>query len=247
MTGGKGRVLVRAGSVSRLSVAQRREVMQQLRHCLRLGEDFTDFHRAARRLPEFRWVATAGAGRLLRSPTVFEDAVKLICTTNCSWRLTTLMIEHLVHIAGDRIQEGMHAFPTPAQLASLSERTVRDRVKAGYRSPYLIAFARAVASGTIDPESWRTSPLSTPELFREMLSVKGIGPYAAGNLLKLVGRYDELGLDSWVRKRFGELHRKGKPASDRIIERHYAPLGKWRGLFFWLDMTRERLERNVAL
>jgi hypothetical protein len=25
---------------------------------------------------------------------------------------------------------------------------------------------------------------------------------------------------------------------DSTIERHYAPYGKWRGLFFWLEMTR---------
>jgi len=31
-------------------------------------------------------------------------------------------------------------------------------------------------------------------------------PYAAGNLLKLIGRYDYLGLDSWVRAQWTRLH-----------------------------------------
>src|SRR6266545_2400997 len=46
-------------------------------------------------LPDLRWALARGAGRLLRSPTVFEDAVKTLCTTNCSWALTRLMVERL--------------------------------------------------------------------------------------------------------------------------------------------------------
>jgi hypothetical protein len=71
-----------------------------------------------------------------------------------------------------------------------------------------------------------------------MLKVKGIGPYAAGNLLKLVGRYDELGLDSWVRTQYARLHTRGRKVSDARITRHYKRYGTWRGLFFWLEMTR---------
>jgi hypothetical protein len=72
-----------------------------------------------------------------------------------------------------------------------------------------------------------------------VLSVKGIGEYAAGNIMKLLGRYDYLGLDSWVRKKFSELHRGGRKTSDTSIERHYKQFGKWKGLFFWLEMTKD--------
>jgi hypothetical protein len=68
--------------------------------------------------------------------------------------------------------------------------------------------------------------------------VKGVGPYAAGNILKLLGHYDRLGIDSWCRKQFFEIHRNGRKTTDRVIERHYQPYGKWRGLFFWLDLTK---------
>jgi len=71
-----------------------------------------------------------------------------------------------------------------------------------------------------------------------MRTVKGIGPYAAGNLLKLVGRYDYLGLDSWVRSKYFELHHDGSRVKDSTIERRYERYGRWRGLFFWLEMTR---------
>jgi N-glycosylase/DNA lyase len=218
---------------------QRKDVIAQLRTCLRLDEDFSDFHRTARQHPEFRWIARAGAGRLLRAPTVFEDVVKMICTTNCTWALTTMMVTNLVTMFGRRLNGSMFSFPEPEALASASEQTLRKNVKAGYRTPYLLELAERVASGKLHLESWRTSPLSTDTLFNQMRGVKGIGPYAAGNIMKLVGRYDYLGLDSWVRSTYYELHRNGRRVKDSTIERHYAPYGTWRGLFFWLEMTRQ--------
>jgi hypothetical protein len=71
-----------------------------------------------------------------------------------------------------------------------------------------------------------------------MRTVKGIGPYAAGNILKLTGRYDYLGLDSWVRTQYAGLRRGGRRVKDSTIEKDYTQFGRWRGLFFWLEMTR---------
>ena len=217
----------------------REEILAQLNTCLRLDEDFAPFHREARRHPRYRWIAAAGAGRMLRAPTMFEDAVKMICTTNCTWEMTTLMVTNLVRNAGSPHDNESHAFPSPAAVAGLTESFLRKHVKAGYRSPYVLELAERVASGSLDIESWRSSPLPTGELFKAMRAVKGIGPYAAGNLLKLVGRYDELGLDSWVRAQYFELRRKGRKVRDATIMREYEQYGKWRGLFFWLEMTRQ--------
>jgi N-glycosylase/DNA lyase len=215
------------------------DLRAQIRTCLRLEEDFSGFYREARRHPRYRWIPGAGAGRMLRAPTMFEDAVKMICTTNCTWELTTLMVRNLVKCAGEQFDAGRSAFPSPGAIAGLTEKFLRKEVKSGYRSPYLLEFAEKAACGRVNPESWRTSPLSTPDLFKEMRAVKGIGPYAAGNLLKLVGRYDELGLDSWVRSRYYELRRGGRRVKDATIARDYAQYGRWRGLFLWLEMTRD--------
>src|SRR5260370_39597849 len=59
-------------------------VMAQVRHILSLDLDLTPFYAVAAEDPDLAWVLT-GAGRMVRSPTVFEDVVKTICTTNPSW------------------------------------------------------------------------------------------------------------------------------------------------------------------
>lgn len=231
-------ISVHATSPHPLTPAQRGDTASGLRTCLRLDEDFTSFHAEARKHPEYRWIAHRRSGRLLRSPTMFEDALKMICTTNCTWALTTLMVTNLVRLAG-RMSNGAQAFPDAAAIAGLSEGSLRKEFKTGYRSPYILELAQRVAGGSLDVESWRTSPLPTEDLFQAITRVKGIGPYAAGNLLKLTGRYEHLGLDSWVRGRYFALHRNGRKVKDRTIEHEYEHLGKWRGLFFWLEMTKD--------
>jgi 3-methyladenine DNA glycosylase/8-oxoguanine DNA glycosylase len=229
---------VNVKSRKKLKAAQQSEIVAQLCTILRLDEDLSPFYRESKKHPEFRWILRSGAGRMLRAPSVFEDVVKMICTTNCTWALTTLMVTNLVRMYGNSQADSPATFPTPEALAGSSDRVLRNEIKSGYRSPFLLGFAERVASKQLDPESWRSSPLSTEELFTQMRAVKGIGPYAAGNIMKLVGRYDYLGLDSWVRSRYSSLHHKGRTVKDSTIERRYAPYGTWRGLFFWLEMTR---------
>lgn len=239
LRGSSRHVHLRISSPRHLTEQSRREIRTQIRSCLRLDEDISAFHTAARRYHHFRWVARAGAGRLLRAPTVFEDIVKMICTTNCSWALTKTMVINISREFGDPCAAGGWAFPLPDQLAGSTEQVLRQRCKTGYRAPFLLGFAELVASGKLPVETWRRSSLSTPELYKSVCSVKGVGPYAAGNIVRLLGRYDYLALDSWVRKKFAELHTRGRKVKDSTIERAFARYGEWRGLFFWLEMTHE--------
>lgn len=221
-----------------LTAAHRYEAIQQIASCLRLTEDFSDFYRETRRYQEYRWIAKIKAGRMLRAPSVFEDVVKMICTTNCSWSLTEIMVNNLVEKLGKAFDDSNKSFPSPEALAGTSDQFLRKNVKAGYRSPFLLEFAEKVASGKLDIECWRSSELTTEVLFDELRSIKGVGVYSAGNILKLLGRYDYLGLDSWSRSKYYELYHQGRTVSDRTIERRYMLYGKWRGLFFWLEMTK---------
>jgi len=218
------------------------KIVREIRHSLRLDDDMSSFYRELANQPEFAWIAAEGAGRLLRSPTVFEDLVKMICTTNCSWALTERMVSGLVNELGSESNDGRKSFPTAEAMARQPLRFFADKVRAGYRAPYLKELAQRVASGALDVESWLSSELAISELLKEMKSVKGVGNYAAENLLKLIGRYDGLALDSWTRAQFARLRNNGRTASDKKIARFYARFNSWRGLVLWCDMTRHWLD-----
>jgi len=238
------RLVVRVLRKSVLSTKERNTLLANVATVLRLDENLSEFYSQARKHHRFHWVPKRGAGRLLRAPTVFEDVVKMICTTNCSWSLTETMVGNLCRKLGKKFGEDQYAFPQPETLADASERFLRKEIRAGYRAPYLRELGQRITKGH-DIESWRQSKQPTVELYEEVCSVKGIGPYAAGNILKLLGRYDYLAIDSWCRKKFFEIHKNGRKTSDRVIEKFYEPFGKWKGLFFWMDLTKDWYEHEM--
>ncbi|HTK82307.1 MAG TPA: hypothetical protein VL633_08465 [Bacteroidota bacterium] len=227
-----------------LNASEQEEVAGTVRSCFRLEEKFSEFYAEAMKYPRFRWIPESGSGRMLRAPTVFEDLVKMICTTNCSWALTEIMVANLCTELGEPGGNGK-TFPSPEAVADCTEKFLRKKIHAGYRAPYLLELSKRIVNKNVDLEAWRDSSAPTTELFDEVRSVKGVGPYAAGNILKLLGRYDYLGIDSWCRKQFFELHKGGRTVSDRTIGKFYEPFGKWKGLFFWMDVTKHWHSKNL--
>ncbi len=222
-------------------------IVRDVRHMFRLDDDLSNFYHAMSADSDFAWITKEGAGRLLRSPTVFEDLVKMICTTNCSWALTEKMVTAVVNELGPSSDDGRKSFPTPEVMAGKSVNFYRDTIRAGYRAPYLHELAQRVGSGELNVESWLTSDAPPDDLLKEMKSVKGVGNYAAENLLKLIGRYDGLALDSWTRAQFARARNNGRAASDKKIFRFYSRFNSWRGLALWCDMTRHWLDpENIA-
>ena len=232
---------IRVAPARSLSKPETATVLRDCRHVLRLDDDLRDFYLATSNDPEFAWIEEQGAGRLLRSPTVFEDLVKMICTTNCSWALTLKMVNGLVDNVGRETGDGRRSFPNAEALATMPLKFFVDEMRSGYRAPYFKELAERVASGELNVEEWLTSELPTAELAKQIKGVKGVGPYAAENLLKLLGRYDGLALDSWTRAKFFEIRNNGRKANDKKIARYYSRFNEWRGLALWCDVTRDWL------
>ena len=251
------RVVVRAGRGKRARIevlgprpgtAVAAAVLEGTAHVLRLEQDLSAFYRQAAEDPDLAW-AVRGAGRMLRSPTVFEDVVKTVCTTNCAWSATVRMVNALVTHLGDPALGGdgplTNAFPTPAAMAAAPESFYRDTVRAGYRGAYLIALARAVADGELDLESFATSTpdeLPDEELEAALLALPGVGPYAAAHIMMTLGRHSRLILDSWTRPKYARLLGRKRPVSDTQIQRRFRPYGEYAGLAFWLFLTRDWVE-----
>jgi 3-methyladenine DNA glycosylase/8-oxoguanine DNA glycosylase len=221
------------------SPSAQKAIRDVLRRMLNLGENLAPLYSVAADDPDLAWI-TAGAGRMFRSPTVFEDVVKTICTTNCTWSATVRMVTALVERLGEESAGGFgRAFPTPAAMASARPTFYRDVVRAGYRGAYLRTLAREVVKGSIVLEKLRdTAPEELPddEVAARLLALPGVGPYAAAHVMMLLGRHSRLILDSWTRPTYAALN--GRKAVDRQIERRFKRYGPYAGLAFWLFLTR---------
>jgi 3-methyladenine DNA glycosylase/8-oxoguanine DNA glycosylase len=218
-----------------LSQAERDEVARTVKWMLGLDQDFSTFYALARREPKLARVEERAQGRLLRCPTLFEDIVKTILTTNTSWGGTIRMVEALVSQFGDPLPADptRHTFPTPDQLAATNEETLRSTVRLGYRSPYVLELARAVASGALDLESLKTADIPTAQLRKRLLAIKGVGGYAAANLLMILSRYDSVPVDSWALKMVSHEWHGGEPVGQAEVEAAFEHWGEWKGLAYW--------------
>jgi 3-methyladenine DNA glycosylase/8-oxoguanine DNA glycosylase len=218
-----------------LSGAERDEVACKVGWMLGLGQDFSPFYALAQKEPKLAHVPERAQGRLLRSPTLFEDTVKTILTTNTSWAGTIRMVEALVSQFGAPLPADptRRAFPTSDQLAATDAETLRSGARLGYRAPYVLELARSVASGALDLESLKTAGLPTVQLRKQLLAIKGVGAYAMANLLMLLGRYDFIPVDSWALKMVSHEWHGGEPVGRAEVEAAFERWGEWKGLAYW--------------
>ena len=221
---------------ARTSEADLRAAERITRRVFRLDQNLAPFYAMIAGDARLSWAV--GAGRLIASPTVFEDVIKTICTTNTTWAGTRRMIGALVDL-------GEGAFPDAALLARTRERWFADVARMGYRGPYVRTIARDVAAGGLDLEA--LLPRSVTEEAREdaveeaLRELPGVGPYAAAHIMQLLGYHHQLVLDSATRPKYLEMSGK-KRASDKTIVRAFKRYGPYAGLAFWLYVTRDWIE-----
>jgi len=217
-----------------LPTATEAELEARLRWMLSLDEDLEAFYRLCTADPKLAHVPREGKGRILRSPALFEDTVKCICTTNTTWAQTKGMVRRLVEQLGAvGPVDARRAFPGPQAIVAAGESVLKEEVRLGYRAPYVHQLALSVASAELDLEALRSSTEPTPELRKCLLAIKGIGPYAAATLLNLLGCYDHIGVDTWARKLVSSQFHAGQPVTEADVQEAFESFGPWRALAFW--------------
>jgi len=229
----------------KLNKAEQTEVTDRVTWMFGLDMDFSRFYAASRAEPKLARAKRQALGRVLRSPTLFEDVIKTILTTNTLWAATRNMTRKLVDEFGAStagreeldplLNETLNnkAFPTPEAIAASSPHYIREKIRVGYRAPAIHDLAVRVASGKYDLESLKTSSLPTLELRKELMTIKGVGPYAAANLLMILGRHDFIPIDSYALKVVSHEWYKGKSVTAKEVEKRFEKWGEYKGLAFW--------------
>ena len=207
-------------------------IIDRVRRMLQMDVALGSFHAYCQSRPELACIATSKQGRMLRSPTLYEDAVKVVATTNTTWAQTIAMTARLVEHFGAALPQdsARHAFPTPERIAGVAFEEFAEKARLGYRNPYVYGLSCAVASGEIDLEQWQTDAISAHELRKRLLSLPGIGPYGAACLLLYLGKPEHVNADSWARMLLTK--ELGRPVTDKDVHAFFAAHGAWRGLVY---------------
>ncbi len=220
---------------SGLNRKEQAELAHAITWMLGLDQEFDEFYTLAGREPKLARMVERHAGRVLRSPTLFEDVVRTLLTTNTLWKHTLRMCRELTTRYGDALpgQPDYHSFPTAARLAEVDEPVLREQCRMGYRAPYVAELSQRVAAGELDLEALKVSTIPTIELRKALMGIKGVGGYAAANLLMLLGRYDFVPVDTWALKVVSNEFFNGEKVTPKQVLETFAPWGKWQGLVYW--------------
>lgn len=180
----------------------------------------------------------AGRGRLMRSPTLFEDVIKTVTSCNVTWPSTIAMNRKMCEVFGRKSASGRHAFPTAQAIAKTRPASLRARCSVGYRDARIVELAKMFVRGEIR-ERWFEDP-QTPDVdvYEALLELPGIGPYAAANIMQLLNRYSRLPLDTEsVRHGKSVLGFTGTSAQImKKVHAHFEPFGEHKFRSYWFEL-----------
>jgi 3-methyladenine DNA glycosylase/8-oxoguanine DNA glycosylase len=221
------------GEAIRVTAEDTPELRARIARMFQLNVDMTEFIAVARQSPDHIWIEKAGFGRLLCGSTLFEDIVKIITTTNTTWRQTMRMVELLVEKCGRG-----RAFPEPKGVVRFSPDDLQRDCRLGYRAKSIHALATGIVDGSINLKDIADPSQTTEELFESYRELPGIGPYGAAHLLAMDGRHDVIAVDSEFRRYVRETHHKGRRVSDKTMLRRYKKWGRWKYLAYWSELWK---------
>ncbi len=202
-----------------------------LRHFLQLDADLPAILATFPDDPPMRAAVAACRGlRLLR-----QEPWECLVTFICSSTKQIVQIQQIIALlcerfgepipAGDGVNGRVFAFPTATRLAACSDTELRT-CKMGFRAPYILAAAQAVASGQLDLD--RLHDLPTAEARTALMGLPGVGRKIADCVLLFAyGKQDAFPVDVWVRRALTELYFPRRRPSEKRLERfantHFGP------------------------
>ena len=192
------------------------------RDYLDMDTDYEEARRSIEVCDYLRDCAAYGEGiRILRQDKWEALCSFIISQCNNIPRIKGI-VEKLSSLYGDIVAAPWgeaRSFPTAERVAQLTEADLAP-LRSGYRAPYILAAAKAVASGELDLEE--TALLPCNEARAELKKLGGVGDKVA-NCVVLFGLHqlDAFPVDVWIKRALAANMPKGFDPSS---------LGKYAGL-----------------
>lgn len=124
--------------------------------------------------------------------------------------------ENLCRRFGKPLGNTWHAFPSPEELAILTEEDLAP-LKSGYRAKYILDAAKKVSGGISNLEYINSLPLDEAE--KEIRHIKGVGPKVAQCYLLFGGeKQNAFPKDVWVKRILSEMYPNGLPECTYNVE-----------------------------
>lgn len=146
-----------------------------------------------------------GSGIRILRQDFFEALISFIISQRSSIPKIKSCVNKLCELCGDSIEfEGKEyfSFPSAEKVAALAEEELRT-IGVGYRAPYILKAAKAVAEGEIDSAALEKADTQTAR--EKLLSLYGVGDKVCDCVLLFsLGKYDLFPSDVWIKRVMAE-------------------------------------------
>ena len=225
-----------------LALEQRLDLHERLLGLLGLHTDPLRFEAQVDRDEALRPLIERGRGlRLLRFADPFDALVWAVLGQQVTLASACTLRRRLVERWGEALPGGLLALPTPATLARLCPEDLLPLGLPRARAETLIRACRAVVEGRLPLE---TSPArSATRAERELLAVRGIGPWTAQYVLMRGHGFSDCvplgdsGLGEGLKRFFALTARPSRAETLRLMER-FAPHRSLATAHLWHRLAR---------
>ncbi len=219
-----------------------------LAHCMNVACDCLSLDVSPKALykhsgKKWGWLSSNNMGRFLRSPTLFEDCCKVICSTNTTFDRTETMVARMVDVYGMKVGR-YRAFPKPEALLKAGEDGLKAETGCGFRAKYIVGIARRALSepGYFLGREWKC--LDNEPFYDMLIGNKGIGPASASYLSLVYWKPKGFNIDSYVARRCREMWGIDSKALPAFLAKRYKAFGIYGPIVFWFDITKHWHEQS---
>lgn len=136
-------------------------------------------------------------------------------------------------------------FPSAKEVASLDQDFLKSHCNLGYRAENIVKLAKHVVSGKLKLEEFEEAFESSPSyeiIYKEMMKIKGFGPFACSSVMMCMGFYQVIPMDSETIRHLEDVHgrkvpkvcmRKKLEAVQQYVKDIYDKYAPFQSLAYW--------------
>ena len=167
--------------------------------------------------------------------SLYTTLIKSIIHQQVNLKFAIALTEQFVRKFGFE-KDGVPFYPTPETIARLHTDELRQMKFSQRKAEYLIDLSKLIANGQLNLES--LSELSDGEVIKELVKIRGIGPWTAQNFLLFgLGRPNlfplaDIGIQNAIKKLYG-LDRKPTAEEMQHYSAEWHPYLSYASLYLW--------------
>ncbi len=186
-------------------------------HYFDLGTDYNEIKKLFQDDEILKEAINFAQGIRILNQEPFECIISFIISQNNRIPMIKQVVKNISEKYGTKIGDD-YAFPTLEQLSKATNEELRE-CKTGFRDKYILDCVEKLNSKELNIDE--TSHLTTEELKKELMKVKGIGTKVADcALLFSFGRQDVFPVDVWIKRVMEELYFDKEETKKEVISQY---------------------------